>query len=185
MTQRRVVSRDEWETARAELLVKEKELTRARDALSARRRRLPMVRIDKEYVFESPDGAVAFRACSAAVVSSSSGTSCSTATGTRVASAVPYRSTTSATRLTCGARDTRLVLVSRAPLTRIEPFRRRMGWTYNYLDLTALGRQEEELEYPQQWWRHHDRYDDRHHRTGHRDRMPARVVGHPTELEQH
>ncbi|MFY1594210.1 DUF899 family protein [Micromonospora sp. WMMD737] len=128
MTQRRVVSRDEWETAGADLLVKEKELTRARDALSARRRRLPMVRIDKEYAFESPDGPVDLP----------------------------------------GLFGGRRQLIVR-----------------HYLDLTALGRQEEELEYPQQWWRHHDRCDDRHHGTGHRDRMPARVVGHPTELEQH
>ena len=51
-----VVSRDEWLAARKELLAREKELTRPRDALNADRRRLPMVRIDKEYVFEGPDG---------------------------------------------------------------------------------------------------------------------------------
>jgi len=52
----RVVSRDEWLAARKELLVKEKELTRRRDALNAERRLLPMVRIDKDYVFEGPSG---------------------------------------------------------------------------------------------------------------------------------
>ena len=51
-----VVSRDEWIVARKELLGKEKEFTRRRDALNAERRRLPMVRIDKDYVFEGPDG---------------------------------------------------------------------------------------------------------------------------------
>src|SRR6478672_10185794 len=51
-----VVSRDEWLVARKELLAKEKELTRQRDALSAARRRLPMVKVDKDYVFEGPDG---------------------------------------------------------------------------------------------------------------------------------
>jgi predicted dithiol-disulfide oxidoreductase (DUF899 family) len=51
----RIVSRDEWLAARKELLTKEKELTRRRDALNAQRRRLPMVRIDKEYIFEGPD----------------------------------------------------------------------------------------------------------------------------------
>src|SRR5438034_1132502 len=51
-----IVSRDEWTTARKRLLVKEKELTRQRDALSAERRKLPMVAIEKEYVFEGPDG---------------------------------------------------------------------------------------------------------------------------------
>ena len=54
----RVVSRDEWLAARTDLLAKEKELTRQRDALSAERRRLPMVEVDKEYVFEGPDGKV-------------------------------------------------------------------------------------------------------------------------------
>ncbi|MQA88003.1 MAG: DUF899 domain-containing protein [Streptosporangiales bacterium] len=51
-----VVSRDEWLVARKELLAREKELTRARDALNAERRRLPMVKIDKEYAFEGPEG---------------------------------------------------------------------------------------------------------------------------------
>src|SRR5215204_7345434 len=51
-----VVSREEWLAARKELLAKEKELTRRRDALTAERRRLPMVKIDKEYLFEGPDG---------------------------------------------------------------------------------------------------------------------------------
>jgi predicted dithiol-disulfide oxidoreductase (DUF899 family) len=53
-----IVSREEWLAARVELLAREKELTKRRDALNADRRRLPMVRIDKEYVFEGPDGKV-------------------------------------------------------------------------------------------------------------------------------
>ncbi|MBS2963433.1 DUF899 family protein, partial [Actinocrinis puniceicyclus] len=48
-----VVSREQWVEARRQLLLREKELTRARDALNADRRRLPMVRIDKPYVFEA------------------------------------------------------------------------------------------------------------------------------------
>jgi len=51
-----VVSREEWLAARKKLLAREKELTRQRDALAAERRRLPMVKIDKEYLFEGPDG---------------------------------------------------------------------------------------------------------------------------------
>jgi predicted dithiol-disulfide oxidoreductase (DUF899 family) len=51
-----VVSRDEWLVARKELLVQEKAATRARDALNAQRRRLPMVEIEKDYAFEGPDG---------------------------------------------------------------------------------------------------------------------------------
>src|SRR5215216_4655291 len=51
-----VVSPAEWQVARESLLAKEKEETRAGDALAAERRRLPMVRIEKDYVFEGPDG---------------------------------------------------------------------------------------------------------------------------------
>ena len=58
------MSREEWLVARRELLAQEKELTRARDALNANRRRLPMVKIDKAYVFEGPDGEVACSICS-------------------------------------------------------------------------------------------------------------------------
>jgi predicted dithiol-disulfide oxidoreductase (DUF899 family) len=53
-----VVSREEWLEARLRLLAEEKELTRRRDALNALRRRLPMVRLDKEYRFEGPQGQV-------------------------------------------------------------------------------------------------------------------------------
>jgi predicted dithiol-disulfide oxidoreductase (DUF899 family) len=53
-----VVSRDEWLAARKALLGREKEATRARDALNADRRRLPMVRVEQKYVFEGPDGPV-------------------------------------------------------------------------------------------------------------------------------
>lgn len=54
----RVVSHDEWQKAHAALLAKEKEFTHARDALAAERRRLPMERIEKKYVFEGPNGDV-------------------------------------------------------------------------------------------------------------------------------
>jgi len=51
-----IVSREQWRAAREELLVKEKAATRARDALNAERRRLPMVEVGEEYVFEGGDG---------------------------------------------------------------------------------------------------------------------------------
>src|SRR3989442_12617986 len=51
-----VVSKEEWEAALEKLRAKEKEATRARDALAAERRRLPMVRIERDYAFEGPDG---------------------------------------------------------------------------------------------------------------------------------
>src|SRR5467141_175979 len=53
---REIVSEAEWLVARKDLLTREKEFTRQRDALSAARRSLPMVKIDKDYVFEGPDG---------------------------------------------------------------------------------------------------------------------------------
>jgi len=58
MTYPQIVSRDEWLVARNALLITEKEATHARDRLNAERRRLPMVKIDKAYFFEGPEGKV-------------------------------------------------------------------------------------------------------------------------------
>jgi predicted dithiol-disulfide oxidoreductase (DUF899 family) len=66
-----VVSRDEWLVARTELLAKEKEHTRQRDALNADRRRLPMVRLDKEYMFAGRPGRSSWPTCSVSAISSS------------------------------------------------------------------------------------------------------------------
>src|ERR671935_385893 len=54
-----IVSPQEWETARQELLVKEKALTRTRDALAAERRRMPWVAVEKKYEFDGPNGKAA------------------------------------------------------------------------------------------------------------------------------
>src|SRR5258706_14694564 len=51
-----IVSQQEWEAARQQLLVKEKDLTRARDALAAERRRMPWLAVEKEYEFDGPKG---------------------------------------------------------------------------------------------------------------------------------
>ena len=51
-----IVSPEEWEAAREELLAKEKEFTRARDALAAERRRMPRIAVEKDYRFEGPHG---------------------------------------------------------------------------------------------------------------------------------
>src|SRR5437870_11716785 len=56
MNRSRIVSPPEWEAARQQLLVKEKELTRARDALAAERRRMPWLAVEKEYEFDGPQG---------------------------------------------------------------------------------------------------------------------------------
>src|SRR3954447_14166308 len=57
----KAVSPQEWDAARRALLVKEKELTRAHDALAAERRRMPWVAVEKDYGFEGPDGKVGLK----------------------------------------------------------------------------------------------------------------------------
>jgi predicted dithiol-disulfide oxidoreductase (DUF899 family) len=125
----RVVSRAEWLAARKECLIKEKELTRLRDQLNAGRRRLPMVKIEKDYVFEGPDGNVhllhLFEGRRQLIVyhfmfdpSWDEGCpSCSFLVDNIGHLAHLH------------ARDTSLVLVSRAPLAKIKPFKARMRWT--------------------------------------------------------
>lgn len=125
----KIASRAEWLAARKELLVREKELTRHRDEVNAERRRLPMIRIEKDYVFEGPGGKRRlpdlFEGRRQLIVyhfmfdpSWNEGCrSCSFVTDNIGHLAHLH------------ARDTSLVLVSRAPLAKIEPFKRRMGWT--------------------------------------------------------
>ncbi len=69
MTTPPIVSAQEWEAARQRLLVQEKELTRARDALAALRRRMPWLAVDKEYEFEGPEGRVSLPELFGAVAS--------------------------------------------------------------------------------------------------------------------
>ena len=64
-----IVSPEEWDAAREAPLVQEKELTRARDALAAKRRRMPWLPVDEEYVFEGPEGQATSSICSPAAVS--------------------------------------------------------------------------------------------------------------------
>lgn len=125
----RVVSQAEWQAARDALLIKEKAATRARDALAAERRRLPMVKIDKEYVFDGEHG-------KARLIDLFDGRrqlilyhfmfgpswdegcqGCSWYTDNIGHLAHLH------------ARDTSLVLVSRAPQAKLQPFKQRMGWT--------------------------------------------------------
>jgi predicted dithiol-disulfide oxidoreductase (DUF899 family) len=125
-----VVSRDEWLAARTELLTREKELTRQRDALNADRRRLPMVRVDKDYKFDGPDGQVGladlFDGCTQLVVQhlmfdpdwDNPCPGC-TAFLDEMAPAV-------LTHLR--SRDTTFVGVSRAPLAKLTGAKERKGW---------------------------------------------------------
>jgi predicted dithiol-disulfide oxidoreductase (DUF899 family) len=124
-----VVSPAEWQVARDELLTKEKGLTRALDALNAERRRLPMVAIGKEYVFEGPDGKAnlldLFEGRRQLIVyhfmmepgSAHGCPGCS-----MVADNIGHLAHLHA----C---DTTLILVSPAPLEQIKPYQERMGWT--------------------------------------------------------
>jgi predicted dithiol-disulfide oxidoreductase (DUF899 family) len=126
-----VVSREEWLAARHELLAKEKELTRARTRLNADRRRLPMVRIDKPYTFEGPDGPVRlldlFEGRQQLVMHhfmfdpdwDVGCSSCSSA-----ADQIP------ANLRQLHVRNTTLVAVSRAPYAKLAAYRERMGWTF-------------------------------------------------------
>ena len=215
-----VVSRAEWDAAREALLVEEKQLTRARDALAAKRRRMPWLAVDRKYVFQGPDGEanlldlfagrrqlVVYRFFFEPGVSGWPEAGC-------VGCSMMADQVAHLAHL--NARDTTYVRVSRAPQADIQRLKARMGWdvpwytltdgfdadfgvdewhgtnafirdgdrvfrtyftnargdeamgsTWSYLDITALGRQEEwedspegyPQEPPYQWWRRHDEYD--------------------------
>ena len=124
-----VVSRTEWLAARKALLQREKDATHARDALSAERRRLPLVEIDKDYVFEGLTGALRladlFEGRRQLIVYHfmflrEQGQGCPGCS--LFADNVPHLSH-------LRAHHTAFALVSRAPLAEIETFRQRMGWT--------------------------------------------------------
>jgi predicted dithiol-disulfide oxidoreductase (DUF899 family) len=214
-----IVSPEEWAAAREELLVKEKEVTRARDALAAERRRMPRMAVEKDYRFEGPDGPaslldlfdgrrqlIVYRFFYEPGVKDFPEHGCP---------GCSFLADQVAHLAHLNARDTTLVFVSRAPQENIEQWKARMGWdmpwytitddfdvdfgvgewhgtnafiregddvfrtyfidargdehmgsTWSYLDITALGRQEEWEDspegYPQtppyQWWNLHDEY---------------------------
>jgi predicted dithiol-disulfide oxidoreductase (DUF899 family) len=134
MQPHRIVSREEWLEARKAHLAREKEFTRARDALSEERRALPWVKVDKAYTFDGPSGKVTladlFKGKPQLVVQhlmfapdwNEACKSCSFwADGfERV---TPH----------LAARDTTLVAISRAPLEKLEAFKKRMGWTFDWV----------------------------------------------------
>ena len=214
-----IVSPQEWAAAREQLLVKEKALTRARDALAAERRRMPWVAVEKEYEFAGPEGKasllglfdgrrqlIVYRAFFEPGVFGWPDHACRGCS--MVADQVAHLAH-------LNARDTTLVFVSRAPQADIASLKKRMGWeipwytvtdsfdadfdvgewhgtnvfihdggkvfrtyfiksrgdeqmggTWNYLDITPLGRQEVWEDspegYPQtptyKWWNWHDSY---------------------------
>jgi predicted dithiol-disulfide oxidoreductase (DUF899 family) len=221
-----IVSAQEWDAARQAMLVKEKEHTRAGDALAAERRRMPWTAVDKDYRFEGPHGTVGlldlfegrrqlivYRAFYAPDVTTYA------PGGTypeRACAGCSFLADQVAHPAHLNDRDTTLVFASRAPQREIQGLKERHGWehipwytitddfdadfdvdewhgtnafirdddgiyrtylvnsrgdehmgsTWSYLDITALGRQEEWEDspsgYPQsppyQWWNYHDAY---------------------------
>ena len=131
---RRIVSNDEWLEHRKKLLQKEKELTRLRDQLAAERRNLPLVKIEKNYVFDGPDGkrtlADLFGDKSQLIIYhfmfgpewQEACPSCSLAMDHVGGSLVHL-----------AQRDVAFAVISRATVSQIEPFKKRMGWTFPWL----------------------------------------------------
>jgi len=214
MTLPKVVSREEWLVARKALLEKEKVVSRARDEIAEERRGLPMVKVEKDYLFDTPEGTKTlldlFDGRRQLIVRHFM-----FAPGETVGCEGCSMQADSVGELAhIWARDTTFVMISRAPRADFEPYKARMGWTlpwysafgsdfnydyeisteqgespgvsafyregddvfftysifdrggdifknfYNYLDITHLGRQEDQLEHPWDWWRRKDEYDN-------------------------
>ena len=215
-----IVSPSEWAAAREEMLVKEKEHTRARDALAAQRRRMPWTAVEKDYRFEGPDGPVGlpdlFDGRRQLVVYRFFYDPGMDRYPERGCPGCSFMADQVSHLAHLNARDTTLVYASRAPQDEIAGLKERMGWqhipwytitdefdkdhgvdewhgtnafirdgdkvfrtyfinsrgdeamgtTWSFLDMTALGRQEEWEDspegYPQtppyQWWNYHDQY---------------------------
>ncbi len=131
MTKHRTVTRTEWLAARLELLDAEKELTRRSDELARRRQELPWVRIDKEYRFETDEGSASladlFRGRSQLLVYHFMFGPDYTA-GCPSCSAIADGFNGFVVHL--ANHDVTLCAVSRAPLAKLQAYKRRMGWTF-------------------------------------------------------
>ncbi|ARU87314.1 DUF899 domain-containing protein [Pseudomonas sp. M30-35] len=123
------VSLDDWKVALDQLLIKEKELTRARDALNAERRKLPMVKVEKHYSFEGKTGTLSlldlFEGRRQLIVyhfmfAPDWRAGCDGCSWVADAMTHPAH---------LHARDTSLVMVSRAPLAKLDQYKARMGWS--------------------------------------------------------
>ncbi|MAY74251.1 MAG: thioredoxin [Phycisphaerae bacterium] len=130
----RVVSRDEWLRERIKLLAEEKELTRRRDELAAKVRDLPWVKLDKPYAFESTEGEVKladlFGPMSQLIVYHFMFDP-TWSQGCKSCSFIADHYNPLVVHL--AHRDISLVTVSKAPMAQIEPFRRRMGWSFPWV----------------------------------------------------
>jgi predicted dithiol-disulfide oxidoreductase (DUF899 family) len=136
MTEHRIGTQAEWQAERDELLKAEKELTRRSDELASKRRELPWVRVEKDYRFDTEDGtktlAELFDGRSQLLVYHfmfgppyQAGCPVCTSIGGTLAAQVPHLQ----------ARDTTLLLASRAPLDKLLPYRERMGWGIGWVSI--------------------------------------------------
>jgi predicted dithiol-disulfide oxidoreductase (DUF899 family) len=134
MDRPRIVSRNEWLAARQQHFNRERELTRLRDQLSAERRNLPCVEVDKPYLFAGPNGveslADLFDGRGQLIVYHfmlgpgwKEGCPSCSFLADHIDGALPH----------LAARDVTFVVVSRAPLPEIRPFQQRMGWRFKWV----------------------------------------------------
>src|ERR1041385_7954253 len=133
MENRKVVSQKEWLVDRKKLLVKEKKFSKLRDDLNLQRRKLPWVKIEKEYVFEGSTGKVTlgelFAGKSQLIVyhfmfGPGWGEGCEHCSF--------WADHFDSVNIHIGQRDTTFAVISRAPLKEIEPFQKRMGWRFKW-----------------------------------------------------
>jgi predicted dithiol-disulfide oxidoreductase (DUF899 family) len=134
MTEHEVATREEWNRAREELLKEEKELTRRNDELARRRRELPWVRVDKEYTFETDQGTRnlvdLFDGRSQLLVYHFMFGPAYEA-GCPVCSSIADNIDSNVTHLS--ARDVTMICVSRAPLEKLQAYKQRMGWSFDWV----------------------------------------------------
>ena len=138
MTQHQVATREEWRVAREALLEREKELTRRSDELARERLELPWVRIDKEYAFETDEGtrtlAELFEGRSQLLVYHFM-------FGPEWDEGCPSCSISAdgfdGQMIHLNQRDVTLICVSRAPLEKLDAYKRRMGWRFEWV--SSLG----------------------------------------------
>jgi len=133
-----IVSQEEWVAARKELLTKEKELTQLQDDVSGRRRAMPWMKVDKEYVFDTPEGkktlAQLFDGRSQLVVYhfmfgpgwKAGCVGCSF-----------FSDHVDGPNQHLAHHDVTFVAVSRAPLPELEAYKKRMGWRFNWISSSA------------------------------------------------
>jgi predicted dithiol-disulfide oxidoreductase (DUF899 family) len=138
MNKPKIVSEEQWIESRKALLAKEKQLTRLHDELARERRELPWIRVEKNYTFDAPQGKVSladlFGGHSQLLVYhfmfgpdwKEGCPSCSYVCD-HLNGAVPH----------LAARDVSLVMISRAPLPKIEAFKKRMGWRFPWVSSNA------------------------------------------------